>query len=170
MKKFSVSVTAQPLKECVFVERPRVIVYDESNGILKLDGNHPQIARIRELVNKYASLTLETDWDSTKRDTLYDELATLTSKQDAFALVKFHGDTLDALREEESRKAAEKWLADIAGAEIYDLPEWDRDSAVVEQIFAISNKEKRRMGDPLYVALSRVYYAGFLSGRKAATP
>ena len=90
MKKFSVSVTAEPLKETVRVEIPRAIVYDESNGVLKLDGNHPQIARIRELVNKYASLTPENDWDGAKRDALYDELKELTSGDEAFAVMVYH--------------------------------------------------------------------------------
>ena len=165
MKKFSVSVTVEPLKETVRVEVPRAIVYDQYSGVLKLDGNHPQIKRIRELVNEYMTATPETDWDGTKRDALYDELTELTSENDARDVIAYHCHAWDAQREEENRKAAEKWLADIAETEIYDLPEWSRDSGVVRQIFEISNNEKH--GDPLRVALNRVYYAGFLSGRNA---
>lgn len=163
MKAFTVSVTAEPLKELVRVEVPRAIVYDEINRVLKLDGRHPEIARIRELVNEYISMTPENDYDGAKRDTLYDELKELTSGKDASDVMFYHDRLLDALREAENRKAAEKWLADIAGTEIYELPEWDRDSGVVLQIFAISNSGKH--GDSLRVALNRVYYAGFLSGR-----
>ena len=79
--------------------------------------------------------------------------------------ILYHNHACYAQREEEHRKAAEKWLSDIAGTDISDIPEWDRDFAVVQQIFAISNNEKS--GGTLRVALNRVYYAGFLSGRNA---
>ena len=172
MKKFTVSVSAEPLKESVRVEVPRAIVYDVSKGVLKLDGTHPHIKRIREIVDEYVTMNPENDWDGAKRDALSDELAGLTSEEEAFAVHLYDCNAYKAKCDARDKAAAEKWLADLAkkekaGLELCDIPGWCDGSGVIYQMFEISRNEKRKNGDPLDVALNRVFYYGYLSGQKA---
>ena len=139
MKKFTVSVSAEPLKESVRVEVPRAIVYDVYKGVLKLDGTHPHLERIRELVNEYMSVTVDNDPDGMKRDALYNEVKSLTSAADAAAVLYYECDAHEAKAEARDKAAAEKWLADLAerekaGLELCDIPGWDKDSGVIRQI------------------------------------
>ena len=168
MKAFTVSVTPEPLKETVRVEVPRAIVYDKFNGVLKLDGTHPHIERIRELVNEYMSVTVDNDPYGAKRDALYNEVKSLTSAADVTSVVLYHNDAYNAKRDAENKAAAEKWLSELEAQEIEELPAWDDASGVVCQVFKISKEEmeKRNAHDPLYVALNRVFYYGYTCGRK----
>lgn len=175
-KAFTVSVTPEPLKETVRVEVPRAIVYDEYNGVLKLDGNHPHIERIRELVNEYMSVTMDNDPYGAKRDALYNEVKSLTGAAGATSVSLYYNDAYNAKRDAENEKAAKKWLSELKaqegkGMDSVELPAWDDASGVVCQIFRITQDEmeKRNAHDPLYVALNRVFYYGYTCGQKEAT-
>ena len=174
MKAFTVSVTPEPLKETVRVEVPRAIVYDKFNGVLKLDGTHPHIERIRELVGENLSITVDNDPDGMKRDALYNEVKSLTSAAEAAALSLYAADVYRAKCDAEDKTAAEKWLSELEaqeadGLEVEECPGWTEGaSGVVCQVFKISKEEmeKRNAHDPLYVALNRVFYYGYTCGRK----
>ena len=172
-KAFTVNVTTEPLKETVSVEVPRVIVYDRQNRVLKLDGNHPHIERIRELVNEYMSVTVDNDPYGVKRDALYDKVKSLTSAADVTSVILYHNDAYNAKRDAENEKAAKKWLSELKaqeakGMDSIELPAWDDASGVVCQVFKITQEEmeKRNAHDPLYVALNRVFYYGYTCGQK----